>query len=210
MTIERAPPARGRRPGSALARRARPDAGRRRRADRPQHRLPVADRERQGVAVARLPRRRLPTPSTSRSPGSSSTRRPRRRSSARRSDRPAKTTLAGSSASTAATSRDISIVEVVAPPARGRAAHAHAGDEHHIVLRGRVPDDAGRPRHRRGPGRLRPLGRDGPPRRRGDRGRRRSDADRQPPSGPPRGTDLGHSPLAHEFQLELGRGRTRS
>lgn len=35
------------------------------------------------------------------------------------------------------TSRDITIVEVVAPPGARTGAHAHAGDEHHIVLRGR-------------------------------------------------------------------------
>jgi transcriptional regulator with XRE-family HTH domain len=35
------------------------------------------------------------------------------------------------------TSRDISIVEVAAPPGTRTGAHAHAGDEHHIVLAGR-------------------------------------------------------------------------
>jgi transcriptional regulator with XRE-family HTH domain len=34
------------------------------------------------------------------------------------------------------TSRDISIVEVSAPPGSRTGAHAHAGDEHHIVLSG--------------------------------------------------------------------------
>jgi transcriptional regulator with XRE-family HTH domain len=34
-------------------------------------------------------------------------------------------------------SRDLSIVEVVAGPGARTGAHAHAGDEHHIVLRGR-------------------------------------------------------------------------
>jgi transcriptional regulator with XRE-family HTH domain len=34
-------------------------------------------------------------------------------------------------------SRDISIVEVAAPPGSRTGAHAHAGDEHHIVLSGR-------------------------------------------------------------------------
>ncbi|HEV8545492.1 MAG TPA: helix-turn-helix domain-containing protein [Candidatus Limnocylindrales bacterium] len=34
------------------------------------------------------------------------------------------------------TSRDISIVEVAAPPGSRTGAHAHAGDEHHIVLSG--------------------------------------------------------------------------
>ena len=34
-------------------------------------------------------------------------------------------------------SRDISIVEVVAGPGVRTGAHAHAGDEHHVVLRGR-------------------------------------------------------------------------
>ena len=34
-------------------------------------------------------------------------------------------------------SRDIWIVEAVAPPGSRTGAHAHAGDEHHIVLRGR-------------------------------------------------------------------------
>jgi transcriptional regulator with XRE-family HTH domain len=34
------------------------------------------------------------------------------------------------------TSRDISIVEVDAPPGARTGAHAHAGDEHHIVLSG--------------------------------------------------------------------------
>ena len=35
------------------------------------------------------------------------------------------------------TSRDISIVEVAAPPGTRTGAHAHAGDEHHIILAGR-------------------------------------------------------------------------
>jgi transcriptional regulator with XRE-family HTH domain len=34
-------------------------------------------------------------------------------------------------------SRDVSIVEAVASPGTRAGAHAHAGDEHHIVLRGR-------------------------------------------------------------------------
>ena len=33
--------------------------------------------------------------------------------------------------------RDISIVEVIAPPGGHPGAHAHAGDEHHVVLSGR-------------------------------------------------------------------------
>jgi transcriptional regulator with XRE-family HTH domain len=33
--------------------------------------------------------------------------------------------------------RDVAIVEVVAPPGGHPGAHTHAGDEHHIVLRGR-------------------------------------------------------------------------
>lgn len=33
--------------------------------------------------------------------------------------------------------RDISIVEAVAPPGARTGPHAHAGDEHHVVLRGR-------------------------------------------------------------------------
>jgi transcriptional regulator with XRE-family HTH domain len=35
------------------------------------------------------------------------------------------------------TSRDLSIIEAVARPGSRTGAHAHAGDEHHIVLRGR-------------------------------------------------------------------------
>lgn len=34
-------------------------------------------------------------------------------------------------------SRDLSIVEAVATPGSRTGAHAHAGDEHHVVLRGR-------------------------------------------------------------------------
>jgi quercetin dioxygenase-like cupin family protein len=34
-------------------------------------------------------------------------------------------------------SRDISIVEAIAAPGTRTGAHSHAGDEHHIVLRGR-------------------------------------------------------------------------
>jgi transcriptional regulator with XRE-family HTH domain len=34
-------------------------------------------------------------------------------------------------------SRDVSVIEVVARPGSRTGAHAHAGDEHHIVLRGR-------------------------------------------------------------------------
>ncbi len=33
--------------------------------------------------------------------------------------------------------RDVSIVEVTAPPGARTGAHAHTGDEHHVVLRGR-------------------------------------------------------------------------
>ena len=36
------------------------------------------------------------------------------------------------------TSRDVSIVEVSGKPGGGVGAHAHPGDEHHIVLRGRM------------------------------------------------------------------------
>ena len=36
------------------------------------------------------------------------------------------------------TSRDVSILEVSAPPGGRVGAHAHAGDEHHLVLRGRM------------------------------------------------------------------------
>ena len=35
------------------------------------------------------------------------------------------------------TSRDVSIIEVAAPPGTRTGAHAHAGDEHHIILAGR-------------------------------------------------------------------------
>jgi transcriptional regulator with XRE-family HTH domain len=36
------------------------------------------------------------------------------------------------------TSRDVSILEVIGPPGARVGAHAHPGDEHHIVLRGRM------------------------------------------------------------------------
>jgi len=36
------------------------------------------------------------------------------------------------------TSRDVSIIEVTGKPGGGVGAHAHPGDEHHIVLRGRM------------------------------------------------------------------------
>ena len=35
------------------------------------------------------------------------------------------------------TSRDVSVVEVTGQPGGRVGAHAHAGDEHHLVLRGR-------------------------------------------------------------------------
>ena len=178
----RAPQTGRRRAGQALAPRARPDAGRRRRAERPQRRLPVADRERQGVAVARLPGRASATPWTSRSPGSSSTR-CRHRSVVRASERPVTGDRArrGSSGSTANASRDLSIVEAVARPGARTGAHAHAGDEHHLVLRGRFRMTQGDHVVEVGTGRLRPLGRDDPARRRGHRRRGGGDADRQPP-----------------------------
>ena len=45
---------------------------------------------------------------------------------------------AASSTSTGGASRDVSILEVTATgPAGGSAPHSHAGDEHHLVLRGR-------------------------------------------------------------------------
>ena len=37
----------------------------------------------------------------------------------------------------AGTSRDVCILEVVAPPGHATGAHAHQGDEHHVVLSGR-------------------------------------------------------------------------
>ena len=37
----------------------------------------------------------------------------------------------------AGTSRDLSIIEVVAPPGGRTGVHAHSGDEHHVVLSGR-------------------------------------------------------------------------
>ena len=61
-------------------------------------------------------------------------------------------------------SRDISILEVTAGASGGRVGlHSHAGDEHHLVLRGRLPVAPGRSRGGGGSGRLRPLGRVHPP-----------------------------------------------
>ncbi len=37
----------------------------------------------------------------------------------------------------AGTSRDVRILEATAPPGAATGVHAHAGDEHHVVLRGR-------------------------------------------------------------------------
>lgn len=37
----------------------------------------------------------------------------------------------------AGTSRDLCIIEVVVPPGSGTGVHAHAGDEHHVILDGR-------------------------------------------------------------------------
>ncbi len=37
----------------------------------------------------------------------------------------------------AGTSRDLCIIEVVVPPGGGTGVHAHAGDEHHVILDGR-------------------------------------------------------------------------
>jgi mannose-6-phosphate isomerase-like protein (cupin superfamily) len=37
----------------------------------------------------------------------------------------------------AGTSRDLSIIEAVVPPGGSTGIHAHAGDEHHVILSGR-------------------------------------------------------------------------
>ena len=48
--------------------------------------------------------------------------------------------------------RDISIVEVIAPPGGHPGAHAHAGDEHHVVLSGRFRMTQGDHEIEAGPG----------------------------------------------------------
>ena len=57
----------------------------------------------------------------------------------RAADRPKLPVLAGGSASEvdAGTSRDLCIIEAVVPPGASTGVHAHAGDEHHVVLTGR-------------------------------------------------------------------------
>ena len=67
-------------------------------------------------------------------------------------------------------------------PAGGRAGlHAHAGDEHHLVLRGRWRMSQGDHVVELGPGRLHPLGRHDPARRRGHRRRGGPRPHRDPP-----------------------------
>ena len=182
MTDRGAAPAGRRRPDQALADRARPDPRQCRRAERPQRRLPVADRERQGVAVApvpavdrrraRRPHRLVPHRRRARAAG-----RP-----CRANDRSTLTELGRIEHVDGRSSRDVSILEVTAGPSGCRVgAHAHAGDEHHVVLRGRFRmiqgDHVVDARSRRLP----PLGRDDPARRRGHRRRRRRDADHPDP-----------------------------
>ena len=158
------------------------DARQRRRADRPERRLPVADRERQGVPVAQPAWPSLgdaldvpiawffiddvPPPGSSAPPSDRST---------------GTTDSAGSRASTAATAATCRSSKGRPRPAGGRALHAHAGDEHHFVLRGRLRMSQGDHVVELGPGDyLRWDGID-PARRRGHRRRGGPHPDRDPP-----------------------------
>ena len=57
----------------------------------------------------------------------------------RAAERPALGAIGGGRATEvdAGTSRDLCIIEAVVPPGGGTGVHAHAGDEHHVVLSGR-------------------------------------------------------------------------
>ena len=66
--------------------------------------------------------------------------------------------------------RDVAIFEGSMPAGYRTGFHAHPGDEHHIVLAGRVRITQGETVLEAGAGRLRPPRRDSPARRRGDRG----------------------------------------
>jgi mannose-6-phosphate isomerase-like protein (cupin superfamily) len=57
----------------------------------------------------------------------------------RAADRPPVRAAGGASASEvdAGTSRDLCIIEAVVPPGGSTGVHAHAGDEHHVILSGR-------------------------------------------------------------------------
>ena len=129
---------------------------------------------------------RSPTRWRSRPPGSSSTTSRHRSWSGPMSARPASPRWAACRTSTGgrrATSRSSR------SPANGRAgasgSHSHAGEEHHIVLRGRFRMTQGEHDDRARPRRLRPLGRHDPARRRGRRRRPgRGDAHHpDPPEG---------------------------
>ena len=52
----------------------------------------------------------------------------------------------------AGTSRDLCIIEAVVPPGESTGVHAHAGDEHHVVMSGRFRMTQGAYSHELGPG----------------------------------------------------------
>ncbi len=52
----------------------------------------------------------------------------------------------------AGTSRDLCIIETVVPPGQSTGVHAHAGDEHHLILSGRWRMTHGEHTYELGPG----------------------------------------------------------
>ena len=61
-------------------------------------------------------------------------------------------TIAEATEVDAGTSRDLCIIEVTVPPGSGTGVHAHAGDEHHVVLSGRFRMTQGEHSVQLGPG----------------------------------------------------------
>ncbi|CAN5746212.1 cupin domain-containing protein [soil metagenome] len=73
----------------------------------------------------------------------------------RTADRPQLPTLikgAAASEVDAGTSRDLCIIEAVVPPGQSTGVHAHAGDEHHVVISGRFRMTQGEKVYELGPG----------------------------------------------------------
>ncbi|HUG47207.1 MAG TPA: helix-turn-helix domain-containing protein [Candidatus Limnocylindria bacterium] len=73
----------------------------------------------------------------------------------RAADRPQLGPLSGGAKASevdAGTSRDLCIIEAVVPPGGGTGVHAHAGDEHHVIVSGRWRMSQGEHSYELGPG----------------------------------------------------------
>ena len=161
----------------------RPHPGGRRRAERSQRGVPVPDRERQGVAVPRLPCR------AGRRAGGSHRLVPGRRGrdatrSSERASAPSRRVPAGRASNGSMGGR-----HATSRSSRRRSGPANGREPTRMRRRASrhrqrpLAPDPGRPRRGRRAGRLHPLGRHRPPRRRGVRRRAGHDPDRQPPDG---------------------------